>query len=424
LKQIFKSKSEFSRNVLTLMTGTTIAQSIPIAISPILTRIYTPEDFGLFALFMAITSIFASITNGRYGAAIMLPRYEKDAINILALGFIITVIVSSILFILVYFFNTYFTGILKNEEIGVWLYFMPITVFFTGFFNLLVGYNNRKKQYKDIANANILKSIVLVIIQLIIGFVKNGASGLILGQIISNIFVNMKLLKNIIKNKELLSNINVIRIIANAKRYKKFPIYSLPAILANTLSHQLINIFISSFYTISTLGFYALVQRVLGVPTSLIGSSIGRVFFQEATKEKQRTGLAIITFKNIILKLILISSVLFGLFYFIAEDIFAFLFGEEWRVAGSYAQIATPMFAVRFVVSVVSPIDSIMEKQNIFLIFNIVLLFASTIFFLLFKELDFTIFLLYLSIIVSIVYFIYGFILYKMAKNEFHFWSK
>jgi len=45
-----KLKSEFAKNVLTLMTGTTIAQAIPIAISPILTRIYTPEDFGVFAL--------------------------------------------------------------------------------------------------------------------------------------------------------------------------------------------------------------------------------------------------------------------------------------------------------------------------------------------------------------------------------------
>ena len=69
-----KPKSEFSKNVLTLMTGATIAQAIPIAISPILTRIYTPEDFGIFALFIAITTIFGTIANGRYELAIMLPK--------------------------------------------------------------------------------------------------------------------------------------------------------------------------------------------------------------------------------------------------------------------------------------------------------------------------------------------------------------
>jgi O-antigen/teichoic acid export membrane protein len=61
-----KPKSEFSRNVLTLMTGTTIAQAIPIAISPILTRIYTPEDFGMFALYMSTASLFSVIATGRY----------------------------------------------------------------------------------------------------------------------------------------------------------------------------------------------------------------------------------------------------------------------------------------------------------------------------------------------------------------------
>ena len=79
-----KPKSEFTRNVLTLMTGTTIAQAIPIAISPILTRLYTPKDFGVLALFVAITSIFGSIANGRYELAIMLPKKDEDAINIFA----------------------------------------------------------------------------------------------------------------------------------------------------------------------------------------------------------------------------------------------------------------------------------------------------------------------------------------------------
>jgi len=77
----FKPKSEFSRNVLTPMTGTTITQAIPIAISPILTRIYTPEDFGVLALFVAITAIFGGIANGRYELATMLPKKDKYGIG-------------------------------------------------------------------------------------------------------------------------------------------------------------------------------------------------------------------------------------------------------------------------------------------------------------------------------------------------------
>ena len=94
-----KPKSEFSRNILTLMTGTTISQAIPISISPILTRIYTPEDFGVFALFLAITTIIGSFSNGRYELAIMLPENDEDAINIAGLGFIISSTISIVLLV-------------------------------------------------------------------------------------------------------------------------------------------------------------------------------------------------------------------------------------------------------------------------------------------------------------------------------------
>ena len=111
-----KPKSEFSHNVLTLMTGTTIAQAIPIAISPILTRIYTPEDFGVFALFLAITGVFSVVASGRYELALMLPRKEEDAINIFALGMMIIVLLTGVLFLTVFLFHTYLVDILNNEE--------------------------------------------------------------------------------------------------------------------------------------------------------------------------------------------------------------------------------------------------------------------------------------------------------------------
>ena len=99
-----KIKSEFTRNVLTLMTGTTISLAIPIAISPILTRIYTPEDFGVFSLYMAITTIIAVIATGRYELAIMLPKKDENAADILILSLIVSLVISLISFLIVFFF--------------------------------------------------------------------------------------------------------------------------------------------------------------------------------------------------------------------------------------------------------------------------------------------------------------------------------
>ena len=397
------------------MTGTTIAQAIPIAISPILTRIYTPEDFGVFALFIAIASIFGSIANGRYELAIMLPKKDEDAINIFALGFIITSMVSILLLASVILFNDYFTSLLENDDIGIWLYFIPLAVFFTGIFNILNYFNNRKKNYADLRNATIIKSIVLAVVQLSIGFIKQGASGLINGQILSHFFANTRLLKNIIKDKILISKISKVKIIALAKKYKNFPKFSMWAGLANTLSTQLTNILITLFYSIGTLGFYSLVQRVLAMPSTLIGGSIGQVFFQEASKEKQQTGTATRSFNSTLKKLLLLGIVPFGMLYFTVEELFAFIFGEEWRIAGIYAQIMMPLFYIRFFVSPLTTMNIIFPKNHIGLYWQIGLLILHVIILLISSKLSFS-FETYLYIMSSIISLYYLLILYIVSK--------
>ena len=125
----FQKQSEFSQNVLTLMTGSTLSQAIPIAISPILTRIYTPEDFGLYAVYLAIITILGTIVSGRYELAIMLPKKDEDAINIFALGLVITICLTVVTTILVITFNDYIGNLSNNQKMKYWLYIVPVSVF-------------------------------------------------------------------------------------------------------------------------------------------------------------------------------------------------------------------------------------------------------------------------------------------------------
>jgi len=407
--QLLKPKSEFNRNILTLMTGSTIANAIPVAISPILTRIYSPEDFGLLALFLAVTTIFGTIVNGRYELAIMLPKKDEDAINIVALGFIIMSLITLILFVIVIIFNEKIVHLLSNKDIGTWLYIVPLSIFLIGLFNLLNYFNNRKKHYKDIAKANIIKSITMVAFQIVVGYLREGAAGLISGQIASQMTANMKLLTNIIKNKLLLSKISKKKILQVAKRYKEFPKFSIAGALANKATGNLTNILISIFYNVSTLGFYSLVQRVLGVPSVLIGNSIGQVFFEEASKEKQLTGKAVKVFKSTVKKLFIIGAPSFGILFFIVEDLFAFVFGEEWRVAGGYARIMIPVFFIGFIVSTVSIVDSIFEKLFFYLCLQIGYLVSMTIALYLFKNYQFEN-LLIIIVIISCIHYLLHFI--------------
>ncbi len=162
-------------------------------------------------------TILGIIINAKYEMAIILPKKDEDAINVFALGFIINIVLSLLIFIFIVASHSHFIKWLGNDSLSVWLYFVPVAVFFTGLWNILNYFNNRKSQYKDIAHAVIFKSILTALVQVMVGFIKKGAVGLVSGQIISNIFGNMRLAKNVIKDKTLMSNVSKLKIIAVAK---------------------------------------------------------------------------------------------------------------------------------------------------------------------------------------------------------------
>ena len=420
---MFKSivlRSEFTKNVLTLMSGTVIAQAIPIAIAPILTRIYTPDDFGLFAVFFAILSIFSVVMNLRYENAVMLPKYEEEALSIFILGFLINTAISLILFIIVLFFNRPITELLGDERISFWLYFIPITLFFVGLFNLLTLFNNRQKNYRDIAQATVLKSIVMGVVQISIGILKSGAVGLISGQILSTFFANLRLFKNIYKKDNFKNSFNSEKIVAMAKRYKQFPLFSLPSSFINVLANHLTNLLISSLFSVITLGFYSLVQRMLGIPSALIGQSIGQVFYEEGVRLKHQKGEISELFNRTLKKLIFIGFPLFFALFWSVKPLFILIFGEEWAVAGEYAQIVIPMFFIRFVVTALSIVYDMFGALKIELIWQIVLLSGSILLIVLSSSfgVEFKDFLISLSIFISLMQLISLYILKKISSKK------
>lgn len=389
------------------MTGTTIAQAIPIAISPILTRIYTPKDFGVFTLFLAITGLFSVIVSGRYELALMLPRKDEDAINIFALGLMIVIVLSLFFLILVTLLHESIVNILNNEEIGYWLYFIPLALFFMGLFNLLSYYNNRKKNYQDIARATIIKSIILAMAQLGLGFVKAGASGLITGQIISTVFANIHLFKNIMKDKILLSKISLLKIIALAKRYKDFPKYQAPHAMLNVSSSNMPIYIFTPFFGLSVVGMYSLSTRIIITPMMILAGASAKVYTQKVTQIYNENGdsygftirLLISLFKKIILPFLLII--------FFAPEIFSFVFGDNWREAGVYTQILFPWLLLNILVSTVSFIPSLVNMQRKAFNMGILLLILTTLFILIgvfFNHVYLTLFLFMLANSIVLIY--------------------
>lgn len=420
---MLKNKSEFTKNIVTLITGTAVAQAIPIAISPILTRIYTPEDFGVFALFLAIISIFGIIANARYELAIMLPKKDEDAINIFALGFIITCLITLILLIFVIIFNDYLKKLLENEEIGFWLYFVPLAVFFSGIYNILNYFNNRKKNYEDLRNATILKSIVLAIVQLSIGFIKNGPSGLILGQLISNMFANIKLLRNILKDKTLVSKISKIKIIALAKKYKNFPKYSLPSSFCDIATTQLPFFLLPKIFGLQISGFFFLSKKIISMPASLMASSISQVYFQRLSDAKKKNERVFPIFIDTIKKLFLIALPISLLMFLFSPVIFEIIFGKDWIISGEIAKYLALVFFITFIVSPLSISFAVSMELKKSAFWQYLYLITSSFLFILFLLNDYELknFLFYFVLHEYILYGIYLYIIFKTVKDMDNF---
>jgi len=314
-----------------------------------------------------------SIANGRYELAIMLPENDDDAINIAALSLTIASIFSLLLLLPALLLNEEICMWLGNESIKNWIYVVPLAVWLTGCFSVLVHLNNRVRFYKSIAKAQVYKSLTLSIIQLTWGFIKGSGSGLIFGHLASLFVSNYKLLKNV-KDKYRLTKISFIKQKEQGLKYIKFPKYSLWAGLANTSSYHFISILISKVYSLTSLGFYSLVERVLGMPSSLIGEAIGKVFYQEDCEEKKQTGVVKNSFNNTIKKLTYIGVPIYTFLFFVVEDVFILVFGGEWALAGQYAQMLIPLFFVRFIVAPLTMMNLIFEKNEVDLIWQCALL--------------------------------------------------
>ncbi|PML38968.1 hypothetical protein BCT78_04585 [Vibrio breoganii] len=422
MKNTVRSNNKFTRNVLTLMTGTTIAQAIPIAISPLLTRIYKPEDFGLMALFMSISTVFGAVANGRYELAIMLPDKEEDAYHISALGLIISLTLALTLLIVIILFNSMIVELIGNEDIAGWLYLIPFTVFFIGLYNILNYLNNRLGEYKSIAKSNVYKSLSLSLVQLTTGLFKSGSFGLIYGYIVAQMVVNIQLLVTAMKTRSYRTEYRFSprRMKELGKRYIRFPQFSMFAILANTLSTNLTNILISTFYSVSSLGYYSFVNRVLGMPTTLIGGAIGQVFFREAVAERKLTGKAAKSFDSALKKLIILAVPMFLSIYFIIEDTFEIIFGAEWRIAGTYGKILIPYFFIRFISGSLSNLNNVFEKQKLALTWQVTLLILSLtiIMFGNMSQWEFQQYLTVFSCVISLHYLVLLYILHLVSRGR------
>nr|WP_298996109.1 oligosaccharide flippase family protein [uncultured Allomuricauda sp.] len=375
--------SKFTKNVLTLVTGTAIAQAIPLGLSPVLTRLYTPDDFGIFALYMSFVAIGTVLASMKYDLAIILPSDEKDAANITILALFIVAGISTILFATVLVFNTSITNFLisessKRASISKWLYFVPLSVFLMGTFNAISYWFNRNSNYKVMAKSKVANSGSMTIAQVVLGTMKKNSIGLIggfiLGRLLSVIYLFLQLKK---EKNNFVRYYDKPKLISMKKRYRRFPMFTLPGEFINVVSNQLPVFLLGKFFSAGILGNYSLMERVLNAPISLLGRSVLDVFKQKASEDFAKMGNCREIFLKTLKTLAALAVVPCLILFLFGPWIFKVVFGESWIVAGEFSQIFAILFFFKFIASPLSYMFNIAEKQHIDLIWQSVLLLVT-----------------------------------------------
>ncbi|MEC8273895.1 MAG: oligosaccharide flippase family protein [Bacteroidota bacterium] len=408
--------SVFYKNILILLKGSVLAQLIPLIISPFITRLFSPKELGILALFSSISVILGSVVNGRYEQALVLVKTENEAKHLTILSLLISRVVSFILFLFFIFFQPHLLNFFNEPDLSFWIYLIPVVVFSIGAYNTLNYYELRKKNFKNIANSEIYRSTSFATIQLSFPLLKSGLFGLIIGKIISSLIAPFYLWK---VSKFEIVKVNTSLLLILAKRFIDFPKYTNLSILLNNLSVNTINLLIPVLYSTSLLGLYSLMYKVLAAPFAFLGNTINQVFLEEVVRQKNELGQAYKLTKRMVIQLTLVSILFFGGAFFIIEDLFAFVFGEDWRMSGVYAKYLIPFFMFKFIASPLTSIHTAFEKQK--LSFNLqLIMFVLSMGSLLYAHIKlwgFEQYLLLFSVVMSIFYVCRVIIILNIAKN-------
>lgn len=414
--------NSFTKNVLTLMTGTTFAQALLILISPILTRLYSPVDFGVLTLYTSILNIIVVIASWRYELAIVLPEKDDDASTICILSFLVCLFMGFFIFVVVCIFRYSIARLLNTPELAYWLFFLPISFIASGIYNILNYWSIRRKYFKKLAFRQIMQSTITVSVQL--GPVvtpKIGSVGLIAGNIIgqslSTIFIALDIYRH---DRSCFNNITTTKIKKTMLQYRNYPIYQIAAALINTISLMAPSLLLGFFFTSDAVGFYALGNKIVAAPLSIIGNSISNVFFSKLEQIKKEGNMALVVLSTY-RKLLTISLLPICLLAIIGPEVVGLIFGINWINSGIILRILCPFILLNFISAPISTIFLIYDKHKDYLLFNIVFLLVSFISFILGKIInDYKVAMLLFSMSATLLYGWFGFKILSLSGVAFY----
>jgi O-antigen/teichoic acid export membrane protein len=370
----FPPANTFVKGAAALIGGTIGGQLIVLAVTPVLTRLYTPAMFGAFSVFLGFSVILGSMATLRYEVAIPQAEDDEAAANLVVLGLVLTlgtfVVSSMVLFI----FRNWVVMTFDLGSAADLLWLVPGFILVTGGFRLLNYWNLRKRQFGTVAKSRIHKNLSMSLVQ-VLAF-PFGALALLGGQLSGFLVAGFYLLfhsRAIFQQKISLESIK-----SNAYRFRKYPLFSTWSGVFGTAGNRAPMFLFAALFSSAVAGLYGLAFQVVNYPLTLVGTAVTNVFLPHAADAyiEGRLGALLSRVHMVLVRLAM--PVALGAIV-MAPAFFSIVFGPKWHEAGRYVQLLAPMLYANFIYSPVSQTYGILNRQDAGLLLHIGLFVTSLI---------------------------------------------
>lgn len=364
--------NRFARSVSVLLGGTAGSQAAMVLAAPVLTRLYTPEDLGMLAVFAALLSLASVMASLRYELAIPLPEEDNDATVLLVLGLLAVFALAALAAVPIMVWREEIASLLAMPRLADYLFLLPAGILLGGMVNVLTLFAVRMKAFGLLAQTRLSQSLTMAAIQ--IGGAFLGPVMLLFGQIVGQGAGSFVLCRHALRKRRAgLAAIGWRDIVTAAVRYRRFPLFSTWSALFNTAGWQLPPLLFATLFGPAAAGMYALANRVLSMPMQLLGQAIASVFFSDAAAARRDGRLGVMV-AGLHRRLAHIGMPPMLLLMFAGPDMFEKIFGPQWREAGMYARWLTPWLYLVFVASPLSSVYEVLQRQAAGLLFQATLL--------------------------------------------------
>jgi O-antigen/teichoic acid export membrane protein len=350
----------FVADSATIMAGTMSSQVVNFVAAPILARLYTPAEYGRAAVVLATIALFTVVACGRYDLAIMLPEKDGDAIKILFVSLLVSVVASSVVGL------GYTLLALVHRADSSYLWLVWIGVAFGGFDFALSAWTLRRRAFARLAMARASNGFVAVGVQLVFGVLHRAtATNLLIGTLAGYV-CSVVIQSSLLLGKDILALWNEpdqSSLWELVRRYSKFPLVEAWGALLNSSAVQLPVFILNSFFPESVVGHYSMAFRLIAAPVTLLAAAVSQVFFQRAA-ELRRMGAGLHQFSyKLYTRLLLVGLIPFLPMTLFGQTLFSVFLGGQWTQAGLYAQYLGPSLLFQLAFAPLSFMFIILEKQ-------------------------------------------------------------